>query len=94
MPERDAWQALCEAARAGQRERVDNQITEIRAVLRRRARGEVLPTEDVYPEEHRLAPHPPWGAAWNAYKQAVRENDFRTARDRVDTLAKLIGENP
>lgn len=92
MPERDSWQTMCEALRAGKRHDAEAELVNIRAVLYRRRRGEALPLEDLYPEEHQLAPDPRWGEAWNAYKAAVRASDWNAARDQIDVLIRLFGE--
>lgn len=90
LPERDCWQRLCAAVREKRQEGAYAELLAIRVFLRRRARGEALPHEELYPEEHRLAPTPALGDAWNAYKAAVRAGDFTAAREHIHTLEALL----
>lgn len=90
MPERDCWQRLCAALRQKSYDEAGSELVAIRTFLRRRSRGEVLPHEELYPEEHRLAPAPALGDAWNAYKAAVRASDFVGAREHIHTLETLL----
>ncbi len=94
MPERDAWQSLCEAMQDGRRDVAALELAAIDATLRRRSRGEALPVDDLYPEEHRLAPYPEWGEAWNAYKGAVRAGAWASARRSLDELVRLLEAAP
>lgn len=73
MPESVAWQLYVELRRRGEPRAQQLFIGALKALHSRRVMNGVhLPSEDVYPDEHRLADDAYLADLWKAYKKCIR----------------------
>lgn len=92
LPESAVWQAYCELRRRGEPGADDTFVAALRRLHRRRTLGEVLPSEDPDPDEHKRVEDGFLGELWRAYKRALSTQRIAPAGILLrDIEAQVLG---